>query len=63
MLILQDVTTVTQVTDVIEQAAEPQHLNFIDMAFKGGWIMLPLALLLIFAIYIFIVLLITFLNT
>ncbi len=62
MLILQDVTTVTQVTEVIEQAAEPQQLNFIDMAFKGGWIMIPLALLLILAIYIFIERLITIRN-
>lgn len=34
--------------------AVPQKLNFIDMCVRGGWIMIPLALMLVGAIYIFI---------
>ena len=33
---------------------EPAKLNFFAMCLKGGWIMIPLALMLILAIYIFI---------
>ena len=33
---------------------EPAKLNFFEMCLKGGWIMIPLALMLILAIYIFI---------
>lgn len=39
--------------DLVEVAAEPAKLNFFEMALKGGWIMIPLLLLLIVAIYIF----------
>lgn len=38
---------------VAEPAAE-QGLNFLDMALKGGWLMLPLLLLSLLAIYIFV---------
>ena len=63
MLLLQDVQAVTAITtEVIELPATPQQLNFIDMAFKGGWMMLPLAILLVLAIYIFIERLITIRN-
>ena len=49
----------TQVLDTMAQAADtiaeaPAKLNFIDMCLEGGWIMIPLALMLILAIYIFI---------
>ncbi len=37
-----------------ETATEEASLNLFEMAVKGGWIMIPLALLLILAIYIFI---------
>lgn len=36
-----------------ETATEEASLNLFEMAVKGGWIMIPLALLLILAIYIF----------
>jgi biopolymer transport protein ExbB len=39
--------------ELVEVAAEPAKLNFFEMALKGGWIMIPLLLLLIVAIYIF----------
>jgi biopolymer transport protein ExbB len=38
-------------TSVVEDVAE---LNLMDMAMKGGWIMIPLAILCILAIYIFV---------
>jgi biopolymer transport protein ExbB len=37
-----------------ETVTEEASLNLFEMAVKGGWIMIPLALLLILAIYIFI---------
>lgn len=36
------------------ETAATQQLNFFDMCVKGGWIMIPLALMLVFAIYIFV---------
>jgi biopolymer transport protein ExbB len=35
-------------------AAPPQELHFIDLLFKGGWVMLPLALLAFLGLVIFI---------
>jgi biopolymer transport protein ExbB len=34
--------------------AQPESLRFFDMALKGGWLMLPLFLLLLIAIYLFV---------
>ena len=63
MLILQEVNAVSAVaTDVLEQSAAPQELHFFDMALKGGWMMIPLAILLVLAIYIFIERLLTIRN-
>lgn len=44
MLLLQTVAT----------EVAPKQLNFFEMSVKGGWIMIPLALMLVLAIYIFI---------
>ena len=59
MLLLQETQMVaTMATDALNAMApvveEPAKLNFFEMCLKGGWIMIPLALMLIFAIYIFI---------
>ena len=59
MLFLQETQMVAgMAADTLNAMApmveEPVKLNFIDMCLKGGWIMIPLALMLIFAIYIFI---------
>ena len=59
MLLLQETQMVAAMaTDTLNAMApvveEPAKLNFFEMCLKGGWIMIPLALMLIFAIYIFI---------
>ncbi len=59
MLLLQETQMVAAMaTDTLNAMApvveEPVKLNFFEMCLKGGWIMIPLALMLIFAIYIFI---------
>lgn len=52
MLILQAAAPVTQAAEATKQAT--QEMSFLDMAVKGGLTMIPLALMLIFAIYIII---------
>jgi biopolymer transport protein ExbB len=44
------------VTDAMQNSAIPpqQSISLFEMAVKGGWIMLPLALMLVLAIYLFI---------
>ncbi len=57
MLLLQtpSITELTDTTAAVAQNVETvTELNFLDMCIKGGWIMLPLAILLILAIYIFV---------
>ena len=59
MLLLQETQMVaTMAADTLNAMApvveEPAKLNFFEMCLKGGWIMIPLALMLVFAIYIFI---------
>ena len=59
MLLLQETQMVASMaTDTLNAMApmveEPVKLNFFEMCLKGGWIMIPLALMLILAIYIFI---------
>ena len=59
MLLLQETQMVAAMAaDTLNAMApvveEPAKLNFFEMCLKGGWIMIPLALMLIFAIYIFI---------
>jgi biopolymer transport protein ExbB len=60
-LLLQITETTTQVVDTVNQAVQNQEgipteekLSFLDLAMKGGWIMIPLAFLSVLAIYIFI---------
>lgn len=59
MLFLQETQMVASMAaDTLNAMApmveEPAKLNFFEMCLKGGWIMIPLALMLILAIYIFI---------
>lgn len=56
LLILAEVQTVAQNEALLkEQGAEATEisLNFIDLAFKGGWIMVPIIALSAIAMYIF----------
>lgn len=60
-LLLQITETTTQVVDTVNQVVQNQEgipteekLSFLELAMKGGWIMIPLAFLSVLAIYIFI---------
>ena len=46
--------TVANAANAAAQAAEPQGLSLFDLAVKGGWLMIPLALLLIIGVVIFV---------
>ncbi len=46
--------TLPVLSDIKEAATQAPSLSFFDMALKGGWLMIPLVLLLFLAIYIFI---------
>jgi len=46
--------TLPVLSSVQDAAIQAPSLSFFDMAFKGGWLMIPLVLLLFLAIYIFI---------
>ncbi len=50
ILLIQNVST--EAGEISAEVAENQ-MNYIDMAIKGGWIMIPLALLSVVAVYIF----------
>ena len=57
MLLLQQTQPITALTDTVAvETVETatKQLNFFDMCVKGGWIMIPIALMLVLAIYIFI---------
>jgi len=60
-ILLQITETSTEVVDTVNQAVQNQanlpteeKLSFLELATKGGWIMIPLAILSVLAIYIFI---------
>lgn len=58
-MILLQVDTLTPITDTATAAAAQtaeaiQELRFIDLLFKGGWVMLPIALLAFLGLVIFI---------
>ena len=46
--------TLTQVNADMAEVSASDGLNFLDMALKGGWLMIPLVLLSMLAIYIFV---------
>ncbi|MDR1417478.1 MAG: MotA/TolQ/ExbB proton channel family protein [Prevotellaceae bacterium] len=39
---------------VLLQAVEPQQLDFIELAIKGGWVMVPILILSVIAVFIFV---------
>ncbi len=47
-------STAGAVEPVLQVAAEPATLNVFDLALKGGWIMIPLFAMSIYAIYVFV---------
>jgi biopolymer transport protein ExbB len=58
-LLLQATDTINQVIDTANAATipvteAPKELHFIDLLFKGGWVMLPLGLLAFLGLIIFI---------
>ncbi|RZL62120.1 MAG: MotA/TolQ/ExbB proton channel family protein, partial [Pedobacter sp.] len=56
-LLIQDTTQALQdtVNGVNQALTQPEpELHFIDLLFKGGWVMLPLALLAFLALIIFV---------
>lgn len=53
-LMLPGADTLTQVNAEMAETAADNGLNFLDMALKGGWLMIPLVLLSLLAIYIFV---------
>ena len=58
-LLLTATDTLNQVIDTanavkIPVTATPQELHFIDLLFKGGWVMIPLALVAFLGLIIFI---------
>jgi biopolymer transport protein ExbB len=52
-VLLQNVLTTTADSLAAGQMGEHATLNYWDMAQKGGWVMLPIAFLLLLSIYIF----------
>jgi len=58
MLLLQDTIVADTVATAVGQAAQgvqaAGELRFIDILFKGGWVMIPLAILLFLGLVIFI---------
>ena len=56
ILLLQSVAgdSLPDLTALAEGVETSQRMNFFDMAVKGGWIMIPLLLLSLVAVYIFI---------
>jgi biopolymer transport protein ExbB len=53
-LFLSIQSTVAGAEPMLEVAAKPVSLNVFDLALKGGWIMIPLLAMSIYAIYVFI---------
>lgn len=56
MIFLTEVAAEATTTEVLTAVAEPvqESLNILDLAMKGGWIMIVLAVLSILGIYIFV---------
>lgn len=49
---LQD--TLALPADTMQAAASPQATSFLDMLLMGGWVMIPIALLSVLALYLFV---------
>lgn len=53
LLFIQAQDVATQAAEAVAQGKEELSMGFWEMSLKGGWIMIPLALLSVVAIYIF----------
>ena len=58
MLLAQITDTARQVADSLNHTinaptTQPEELRFGDLLMKGGWVMIPLAILLVLALVIF----------
>jgi len=51
-VLLQNMTNASDSIDV--DAGNAEHVYYLDLAFKGGWVMVPIAILSLIAIYVFI---------
>lgn len=51
---VETATTAEAVSAVADAAANPKTISIMDLAIKGGWIMIPLLLMSMLAIYIFV---------
>ena len=56
MIFLTEVAAEATTTEVLTAVAEPvqESLNILELAMKGGWIMVVLAILSILGVYIFV---------
>ena len=54
LLILLQINVADSAATVVEEGTEQMSLSFLDLAMKGGWIMIPILLLSVIAIYIFV---------
>ena len=46
--------TIAETTPVVIEETTTEQISLWDLAVKGGWLMIPLALMLLLAIYIFV---------
>lgn len=55
-LLIQSATqeSLPVLSDVSQQATQEVSISFMDMALKGGWLMIPLVVLFFLAVYIFV---------
>ena len=58
-LLLQEVTLPADTAAAMSQVAGPEETSLLETIFLGGWIMLPIALLSVLAIYLFVERLVT----
>ncbi len=53
LFILFQAATANEAAEAMQQEAEQLKLSFLELAMKGGWVMIPILLLSIVAVYIF----------
>ncbi len=62
LILLQSMINSADSTTSDSAAAKQVPVNYFDLAVKGGWVMIPIALLSVIAVYIFIERLMTLRN-
>ncbi|MEY2830179.1 MAG: hypothetical protein RIQ33_2037 [Bacteroidota bacterium] len=53
-IVLQVIDSTKKIADAVAKVAEQEHLSLFDLIIKGGWIMIPIGLLFLTAIYFFV---------